>query len=337
MSTSKSDRTPTRILSAAETHTAGNLLRDGRLVVIPTETVYGLAAAAVDETAVAEIFRAKGRPQENPLIVHLAEPADLRAAIPRELVAARRVVDAFVPGPVTIVVPAPPWVVPAVTGGLDTVALRVPAHPVARAVIAAAGVPVAAPSANRSGRPSPTTAEMAYQEMNGRVAAVVDGGACEIGIESTVVDGTDSGVLRVLRPGRVTAAELRERCGVPVTDWDDPSGAAGGASAAAGARSPGTRFAHYQPDVPVRVFPAADRARVRERARRDPGIRVLAGPGRDGDVASWDEYARRLYRELWEAERTGATVVFLEEPAKPHAPGLYDRVHRAAGTPSTTD
>jgi tRNA threonylcarbamoyl adenosine modification protein (Sua5/YciO/YrdC/YwlC family) len=272
------------------TRQAGTLIRNGELVVIPTETVYGLAAAADDPVAVTAIFRAKGRPQDNPLIVHLASVADALSAIPRELRAARAAIEAFAPGPLTVVVPAPPWVAPQVSAGLDTVALRVPDHPVACAVIAAAGVPVAAPSANRSGRPSPTTFAMARHEMEGRVAAIIDGGECSIGIESTVVDGTEPGALRLLRPGLISAESIRRRTGFAVETGMsavDMAGASRQTDAVptedvALRRSPGTRYRHYRPSLPVIAFehqyPVEALAREIRRAGGDSGVRVILGP-----------------------------------------------------------
>ena len=345
----------TRILTAAEAPEAGLLLRQGHLVVIPTETVYGLAAAAVDPDAVAAIFDAKGRPQDNPLIVHLASRDDLLQAVPSRLAAARAAVEAFAPGPLTVVVPAPAWVPPAVRAGLPTVALRVPAHPVAQAVISAAGVPVAAPSANRSGRPSPTTCAMARSEMSGRVAAIVDGGDADIGIESTVVDGTAPRRLSILRPGHITAAALSAATGVPVDD----------APASSAGRSPGTRYAHYRPEMPVYAFAAPGRGDVLAAVAGRQDARVLLGPAApDGagrtdpvdnatagsataddagaddhaDVAgtrvrgmsSWEEFGRRLFREFWAAERDGIACLYVEMPPPGVAPGLADRIMRAA-------
>jgi L-threonylcarbamoyladenylate synthase len=356
---------------------AGALIREGQLVVIPTETVYGLAAAADDPVAVAAIFHAKGRPQDNPLIVHLASVAAALAAIPTRLRAARTVIEAFAPGPLTVVVPAPPWVVPAVSAGLETVALRVPDHPVAQAIIAAAGVPVAAPSANRSGRPSPTTFAMARSEMEGRVAAIIDGGECPIGIESTVVDGTDPEVLRLLRPGLISADAIRRRTGFPVETAStaaDPAGASASSPPAASRdtslhRSPGTRYRHYQPSLPVVAFehgyPRGRLAGEIRRAGGAAGVRVIFGPRDDraGDddprgwwIASapmppgpdgsprggtsrpvdlrvfpdWTVCARSLYREFWLAERDGVRRLYVELPDRAAEEGLFDRITRAA-------
>ena len=189
---------------------AGEFLRDGEVVGFPTETVYGLGANALDAAAVEKIFAAKGRPGDNPLIVHIRAAEELLPLIAGEPGAqARALMEAFWPGPLTLIFPKSERVPPRVTAGLATVAVRMPSHPVARALIEAAGVPIAAPSANRSGRPSPTTAADVLEDMDGRVPLILDGGPCQVGVESTVVDLT-GGTPRVLRPGGITRAQIEE-------------------------------------------------------------------------------------------------------------------------------
>lgn len=325
----------TALLRLDEIETAGELLRRGELVVIPTETVYGLAADATNGDAVRAIFTAKGRPQDNPLIVHVASIAAALAMVPQELGVARRALEACAPGPLTVVVPAPAGISPVVRGGLNTVALRVPSHPAARAIIAAAGVPIAAPSANRSGRPSPTSYAMARWEMEGRVSAIVDGGNTDIGIESTVVDGTDPVTLRVLRPGSISAEELQEKTGVPVLGGERNEGSAPGRE-----RSPGTRYRHYQPTVPVVAFHPKDWCAMR--VGDAASVRFLVTPAVDvapADAAELDlvrlssptEYAQRLYREFRRAEEDGVGCLYVELPQGPASAGLRDRILRAAG------
>ena len=182
---------------------AARLLREGALVAIPTETVYGLAANALDSAAVASIFAAKGRPVDNPLIVHIADMQDWAPLVQTIPDNARRLAEAYWPGPLTIILPAAPCIPAEVRGGLTTVAVRFPADPVAQAVILHAGCPLAAPSANRSGAPSPTNAARVMEDMQGRIAAVLDGGSCAVGVESTVVD-LCSEPPRLLRPGGIT-------------------------------------------------------------------------------------------------------------------------------------
>jgi L-threonylcarbamoyladenylate synthase len=268
----------------------------------------------VNTGAVAAIFSAKGRPADNPLIAHFGDTSEIPALLPDRSDDLGPLIAAYMPGPLTLVVPAPRWASPVLTGGLDSLAIRVPAHPVAQAVISAAGVPVAAPSANRSGRPSPTTFDMALSEMDRRVAAVLDGGACEIGIESTVVDVRLPGEFAVLRPGRVTAAEIaaatgrRERPGRSVE------------------RSPGTRYRHYRPDIPIVLAPPelwdACVAEA-ERVCRNPLLRRVPDP---------DAFTSRLYLTFWEGERDGHDCVVIEAPPDQAPPGLVDRLRRAAET-----
>ena len=336
---------------------AGAILSAGGLVVLPTETVYGLAARADSERAVRAIYAAKGRPPDNPLIVHYATVGAVEADFGATLSSsAAALLHAFAPGPLTLVLPAPSWVPAVVRAGLPTVAVRVPDHPVARAVIAAAGVPLAAPSANRSGRPSPTDAAMAREEIGGRVAAILDAGPASIGIESTVVDVRDRCRITVLRAGAIGAAQLREVAGCEVVESlrtpDSAEPHRGAAATDADAPpAPGMRHAHYRPAVPVYWFAPQQRAAVaRWLADRpvDCGSMVFvlalgrlspndgAANGRGTGIefrvfADESAYAHGLYRALVDAERLPAQLVVAELPAT-HA-GLVDRITRAATAP----
>lgn len=222
---------------------AGELIRSGELVGFPTETVYGLGANAMDADAVRRIFEAKGRPGDNPLIVHISAIDQLEPLIAVEpSPMARALMDAYWPGPMTLIFPKSDLVPMAVTAGLDTVAVRFPAHPAAKALIDAARRPIAAPSANRSGRPSPTTAAHVFEDMDGRIPLILDGGPCDVGLESTVIDVT--GVEpRILRPGGVTREMIAGVCGSagvdpavmrPLKEGERP-------------RSPGMKYRHYAP------------------------------------------------------------------------------------------
>ena len=225
---------------------AACLLRDGQVVGIPTETVYGLAGNAFSSDAVKRIFEAKGRPQDNPLIVHVScfeEIYDLVSEVPEN---AKKLADAFWPGPLTIILPKSEKVPSCVTGGLNTVAVRCPAHPVANKLIKICGVPLAAPSANLSGKPSPTKAEHVYKDLNGRIPMVIDGGECEEGVESTVIT-LATPVPKLLRPGNVTLKQLKAVLGEvkvddavlnPLKDGERVS-------------SPGMKYKHYSPDAKV--------------------------------------------------------------------------------------
>ena len=223
--------------SKQDIQTAGKLLKDGELVAIPTETVYGLAADALNGEAVANIFKAKGRPMDNPLIVHIADLSqvdDLVAFVPPVL---EDLAKAFWPGPLTVIMEKSDLIPDEVSAGLDTVAIRMPSHPDARAIIKAAGTPLAAPSANTSGMPSPTTAAHVLHDMDGKIAAVVDGGPCEVGVESTVLT-LCTRVPRILRPGRVTPEDLFDVLGE--VDVDDA--VLGQLAEGAVAASPGMKY-----------------------------------------------------------------------------------------------
>jgi L-threonylcarbamoyladenylate synthase len=309
--------------------TAGALLRGGGLVAFATETVYGLGAHALDPAAVARVFAAKGRPADNPLIVHLAATEELERVVADVTPLARELAEAFWPGPLTLVLEARATVPAITTGGLRTVAVRVPGHPVASAVLEAAAVPVAAPSANRSGRPSPTTAAHVAADLGTEVALIVDGGACPIGVESTVVDARGERPL-VLREGSVT----REDLGL---DRAITLGAAGGTTAGVPA-SPGTRYRHYAPACRVELA-AAGTATAAAEVLRDRGLRVglvatTAAPVGVTEVARYldaVELARHLYTALRDAESAGVEVLVVES-VEPVGVGraVMDRLGRAA-------
>lgn len=235
---------------------AGRIIQSGGLVAFPTETVYGLGASALDAEAVQQIFLAKGRPQDNPLIVHIADWSSLEELAAEVSEPARLLGERFWPGPLTLVLPRHPRVPLEVTAGLDTVAVRWPAHPVAEALIRVAGVPIAAPSANRSGRPSPTDAGHVMEDLAGRIELILVAGMVGIGVESTVLDLTGA-VPTVLRPGGITVEQLREVL-PEVRVIENPL--AGQTTAApedsasekvAASPSPGTRYAHYAPEKPL--------------------------------------------------------------------------------------
>jgi len=239
----------TKLLTSEQYKDAGAILKKGGLVGIPTETVYGLAANALDGTAVAKIFEAKGRPQDNPLIVHIAELSELDDLVAYIPPVVYDLADAFWPGPLTIILEKSGIIPDEVSAGLDTVAIRMPSHPVARQIIKAAGVPLAAPSANTSGKPSPTTAEHVMHDMDGKIEAVVDGGPCEVGVESTVIT-LATRKPRLLRPGRVTPDELEEVLGDELVIDDAVLGKLKDGERAA---SPGMKYKHYSPSSDVYV------------------------------------------------------------------------------------
>lgn len=254
-------------------------LRAGQLIAFPTETVYGLGANAWDETAVRRIFEAKGRPSDNPLIVHIADESQLSWVVqnPDDIPeAARRLMKAFWPGPLTIILQAHPKLAPAVHPGTDTVGVRMPSHPVALALITAAGCPVAAPSANSSGRPSPTDAGTVLHDLAHSIDGVIDGGPCLVGLESTVVAvGDREGV--VYRPGWITPDELTAVAGIPFTLDPHLQGEA------TAPKSPGMKYRHYAPDAKVSVwFGRADEVAS---AVRDFAAQFAGQSG--GQVSGW--------------------------------------------------
>lgn len=227
---------------------AAEVLRNGGLVAFPTETVYGLGANALDKTAVAKIFEAKGRPSDNPLIVHIADNSDLDMLSKNIPEITGSLVEEFWPGPLTLVMPKAPAIPRIVTAGLDSVAVRMPSHPIARALISKAGVPIAAPSANSSGRPSPTCAGHVIEDLDGKIDVIIDGGSVEVGLESTVLDIT-SPVPAILRPGGVTYEQLASLLGkVDVCPSLKPG------SADCAPKSPGMKYRHYAPKARVIVF-----------------------------------------------------------------------------------
>lgn len=226
---------------------AAAIIRQGGLVAFPTETVYGLGANGLDPNAVERIFQAKGRPADNPLILHIARRQELSGWV-REVPAwLEPVLDRHWPGPLTVVLRRGDGIPDKVTAGLDSVAVRLPDLQAARALIRAAGVPLAAPSANLSGRPSPTTAAAVLEDLDGRVEMVLDGGACDVGLESTVLDCTGD-CPTILRPGGVTLEMLQELLGTL------RQAAADDADAAAAPRSPGMKYRHYAPQAPLLLF-----------------------------------------------------------------------------------
>ena len=307
-------------MTGGDTVQAAQALRDGRLVLLPTETVYGLAADAANAEAVAAIFEAKGRPRFNPLIAHVEDAAAAEGIAVFDA-AARRLAEAFWPGPLTIVAPvrAGGRVCDLARAGLDSVAVRVPGHAKARAVIAAFGGAVVAPSANRSGRPSPTTFADAVEETGFAVAAAVDGGPCAVGVESTVVSVLD-GRVALLRPGAVTRDEIEALVG-PLAGALDGSGE--------GHRSPGRMALHYAPDAPVRIE-VVD--------AQDGEILLGFGPGA-GDprwslspTGDLREAAANLFRLLREADRERPSGIAVSPiPAQGLGEAINDRLRRAAG------
>ncbi|MFD1957890.1 L-threonylcarbamoyladenylate synthase [Paenibacillus thailandensis] len=330
---------------------AADLLRAGGLVAFPTETVYGLGADARNTTAVGRIFAAKGRPSDNPLIVHIADPAQLEGLVYPLPPLAEVLMKRFWPGPLTIVLPVVPGAVsPLVTAGLDTVGVRMPNHPSALRLLRLAGCPVAAPSANVSGRPSPTEARHVLDDLEGRIDGVVDGGACGVGLESTVIQLTGSDEIRILRPGGVTPEQLAQAA--PGARIDAPSAKAetGSAAEAEAPRSPGMKYAHYAPRGEMVVVDGEPGAvadyirRVTSNARaRGEVTGVLAFEERvhayDADAAlsygsagDLEHAAARLYAALRTFDELGVQRIWAEAcDERGIGLALMNRLLKAAG------
>ena len=264
----------TLLLSAAAPETpqiAADIIKKGGLVAIPTETVYGLGANGLDEQAVIKVFEAKGRPQDNPLILHVAEPAEMEKFCHDIPKSAYLLAEKFWPGPLTMVLPARDIVPRRTTAGLDTVAVRCPDNDTTRQIIRLSGVPIAAPSANISGKPSTTTAQHVFHDHNGKIDAIVDGGPCRVGVESTIVDLTEERP-RLLRPGGITPEQLMEVLGDLVID----KAVTAQIDKDAVVKAPGMKYRHYAPQEPV-VIVAGSREKAAQYIKRHfvPGDRVL--------------------------------------------------------------
>lgn len=317
--------------------TAAKLLREGGLVAIPTETVYGLGANALDAQAVTNIFIAKGRPQDNPLIIHICQPQQAQQYAKEIPDVYYELCRRFSPGPLTVILKKKDIIPLQTSGGLDTVAIRIPSHPVARAIIAAAGVPIAAPSANLSGSPSPTTGQHCIHDLWGRVDAIVDSGPCEVGLESTVISLAGQHPV-LLRPGAVTPEQLEEVLG-PI---EIHQAVTGQLKSGAEAASPGMKYKHYAPKAKITILDgtAADYAAY-VNSKKAPGVYALCFeedvPGLQVPCICWgsgeDEgsQAHRLFAALRELDEKGAQYVYAHCPEKTGIGlAVYNRLIRAA-------
>lgn len=311
---------------------AAEILRRGEIVAFPTETVYGLGANALSSAAVTKIFAAKGRPATNPVIVHVTSIEEARTLASDWPEPAQRLAERFWPGPLTMVVGKQSRVPAVTTAGGPTVAIRCPRHPIARALIEAAGVPLAAPSANASSRISATTAEHVLRTLGGRIGLVLDGGPANGGLESTVVDVTCNPP-RVLRPGLVNAEQLSAALGAPVRSGE-PHVVESGA-----APSPGMLKRHYAPAVPLEVI-AHDAERVRELLAANERVGWIThhavsvhSPRLVVSLFPADPigYASRLYQTLYDLESAGVErIIVAEPPQSPAWDAVNDRLHRAS-------
>ena len=327
----------TLLLQEEQIEQAAEIIRNGGLVAMPTETVYGLAADATNGKAVAKIFQAKGRPMDNPLIVHISELSQVRELVREFPEKAQKLAQAFWPGPLTIILPKSDKIPDEVSAGLDTVAVRFPSHPIARKLISLSS-PLAAPSANLSGSPSPTTLRHVQKDMDGRIDAILDGGECSVGVESTVITlATEKP--RLLRPGGITLEQLRAVIGEVVLDDAVLHPLKSGAQAS----SPGMKYKHYSPKADVILLKGTEDAFLRfvnqkkdgktaalcyreETERIQIPYLVLGGKG------DYETQANRLFSVLREADEKGYETVYAHCP-ETEGVGLavYNRIIRAAG------
>lgn len=329
----------TTLLTEQDIAAAAAILRDGGLLGIPTETVYGLGSDGLNADAVRRIFEAKGRPQDNPLILHIPEASWLERYCRNIPAAAYTLAEKFWPGPLTMILRRRANVPNAVTCGLNTVGVRCPDHPVTLAIIRAAGVPVAAPSGNRSGRPSPTCASHMLEDMDGRIDAIVDGGPCGVGVESTIIDLTSS-VPRLLRPGGLPLEALREVLGEVEVD----KAVLAPLSAGEKPKAPGMKYRHYAPRAPVTVVTGESRRTARYIRRRlgehtgvicfdeytseFPGCAVES----IGSVEDGAEQARRVFDALRAFDETDVDAIYAQCPGEAGLGlAVANRLKKAAG------
>ena len=319
------ERVNTRILSASEVSEAAEILRNGGTVAFPTETVYGLGANALSETAVKKIFKAKGRPSDNPLIVHIADIEAVERLAEEVPPAARLLMKEFWSGPLTIILKRKSVVPDVVTAGLDTVGIRMPSEPLARELIRLAGVPVAAPSANISGRPSPTTAAHVIDDMDGRADAILCGGDCGVGVESTVID-MSADVPTILRPGGISASRIEAVIG------EVRSGR--GLSESEAPKSPGMKYRHYAPRARVVIY--GDPSEV-----KGENVGVMAFESRVAEFEGMplislgstpQDAARRLFKGLRELDKLGVDIIFAPRiPDGDDWAAVRNRLYKSAG------
>ncbi len=320
---------------------AACLIRGGSLVIFPTETVYGLGADATNAEACKRIYEAKGRPSDNPLIIHIAVPNDAEKYTYTSPLY-DKIAEAFMPGPITVIMPAKEIVPLTVRSGLETVAVRCPSHPVSRALISACGVPIAAPSANLSGKPSPTCFAHVKEDMDGRVDMILDGGPCEVGLESTIVKIESDNTLTLLRPGKITPEDLYRVCQTIHIAPSVLDKLAEGETVL----SPGMKYRHYAPNAPVYLLKGDAIMRqnflsarkeyfgllcYNEEADGYRGIMAIEDVYRIGASSDMETQAHLLFYALREADKKGYDAIYAPLPeASGMGLALYNRMIRAS-------
>ena len=333
----------TKYLTQTDLPLAAEIIRRGGLVGIPTETVYGLGANGLDAEAVSHIFEAKGRPQDNPLILHIADVSWLERYCKDIPLTAYKLAEAYWPGPMTMILPRKDMVPDAVTAGLDTVGMRCPSHPLCHELIRLADVPIAAPSGNTSGRPSPTTADHMREDMDGKIDAIVDGGPCSVGVESTIIDLTCTPP-RLLRPGGISLEQLRAVLG-PV---DVDPAVTRLLSAGEKPKAPGMKYRHYAPKAPVTVVsgdPETAAEYIAAHAAPEDGVicfdefmplftsRTGTRPVMDlGPAGDKEEQARHIFDALRSFDHTSVPAIWAQCPDTTGIGlAIANRLNKAAG------
>ncbi|MRH43976.1 threonylcarbamoyl-AMP synthase [Aquibacillus halophilus] len=323
--------------NSTQIEAAANLLKKQEVIAFPTETVYGLGADATNEQAIAKIFEAKGRPSDNPLIVHVANKRQIDQYVSNIPDIAEKLIDAFMPGPLTIILSSNGVIAKNVTAGLSTIAIRIPDHPVARHLLEACQLPLAAPSANKSGKPSPTSATHVYQDLNGKIAGILDGGNTGVGLESTVLDCT-SELPIILRPGGVTKDQIEQVIGTVMIDpalakTDDQP------------KSPGMKYTHYQPEAPLWLVDGdADFFQAQIELNTDKGYKVGVMASKElaallhtdniktcGTRANLNEVAAQLYETLRAFKKSDVDLILCESFEQAGVgDAIMNRLHKAA-------
>lgn len=329
----------TQIINKTNLSAAAQIIRRGGLVAFPTETVYGLGADAMNGEAASKIFEAKGRPSDNPLIIHISNKNQIKALVSEINDNALKLIEAFMPGPFTIILPKNPSIPDSVTAGLDTVGIRLPSNETAVKFIAECGTPIAAPSANRSGKPSPTRAKDVIADMDGRIDAVIDGGDCSVGVESTIVDASGS-VPVLLRPGGITFDMLKEAVPEIVADKNILHTVSENEKP----RCPGMKYRHYAPNAQVIVVEGekdAVQSKIRELEvqyhNKITGVLTMYGNVYDKSImlsagTNNKEYAKRLFSALRDFDNLGVEIIFAEFCEKDgFGLAVKNRLYKAAG------
>ena len=310
---------------------ASDIFRSGGLVAIPTETVYGLGANAFDKDACLKIFAAKGRPADNPLIVHIAYKSQLEDIVEEINDNAKKLMDAFWPGPLTIVMKKSVKIPYEVSAGLDTVAVRMPSHKIAKQLLDICGLPIAAPSANTSGKPSPTTAKHVLDDLNGKIDAIIDGGDCNVGLESTVIDVTED-IPKLLRPGGITYEQLCDILGEVIKNYEFKDGEV--------PKSPGVKYKHYAPKAEVFVVKGSLVDFIKKEYYKYDKIGVLCHSKYEmpeNCVVKYmgnkpEEYANTLFSHLRSFDDENVDVIFAEDvDDKGINLAVSNRLYKAAG------